>query len=224
MDSSISRKTHWEQVYENKPVDQVSWFQRDPRRSLELIEASGTSKDAPIIDVGAGASVLVDQLLLNGYTDLSVLDISKNALDISKRRLGNHATDVAWLVDDVTEFQPGRSYALWHDRAVFHFPGRSYALWHDRAVFHFLTDPSQQAAYRSTLMRALASGGQAIIGTFAVDGPLRCSGLEIAQYDAASMQAVMGADFTLLQESRESHTTPAGSTQNFAWFWLRYHG
>lgn len=208
MDSSISRKTHWEQVYENKPVDQVSWFQRDPRRSLELIEASGTSKDAPIIDVGAGASVLVDQLLLNGYTDLSVLDISKNAVDISKRRLGNHATDVAWLVDDVTEFQPGRSFALWHDRAV----------------FHFLTDPSQQAAYRSTLMRALASGGQAIIGTFAVDGPLRCSGLEIAQYDAARMQAVMGADFTLLQESRESHTTPAGSIQNFAWFRLRYHG
>ena len=208
MDSSISRKTHWEQVYENKPVDQVSWFQRDPRRSLELIEASGTAKDAPIIDVGAGASVLVDQLLLNGYTDLSVLDISKNALDISKRRLGNHATDVAWLVDDVTEFQPGRSFALWHDRAV----------------FHFLTDPSQQAAYRSTLMRALASGGQAIIGTFAVDGPLRCSGLEIAQYDAARMQAVMGADFTLLQESRESHTTPAGSIQNFVWFRLRYHG
>lgn len=208
MDSSISRKTHWEQVYENKPVDQVSWFQRDPRRSLELIEASGTAKDAPIIDVGAGASVLVDQLLLNGYTDLSVLDISKNALDISKRRLGNHATDVAWLVDDVTEFQPGRSYALWHDRAV----------------FHFLRDPSQQSAYRSTLMRALASGGQAIIGTFAVDGPLRCSGLEIAQYDAARMQAVMGADFTLLQESRESHTTPAGSIQNFAWFRLRYHG
>ena len=208
MDSSISRKTHWEQVYENKPVDQVSWFQRDPRRSLELIEASGTSKDAPIIDVGAGASVLVDQLLLNGYTDLSVLDISKNALDISKRRLGNHATGVAWLVDDVTEFQPGRSFALWHDRAV----------------FHFLTDPLQQAAYRSTLMRALASGGQAIIGTFAVDGPLRCSGLEIAQYDAARMQAVMGADFTLLQESRESHITPAGSIQNFAWFRLRYHG
>jgi len=208
MDSSISRKTHWEQVYENKPVDQVSWFQREPRQSLELIEASGTAKDAPIIDVGAGASVLVDQLLLNGYTDLSVLDISKNALDISKRRLGNHATDVAWLVDDVTEFQPGRSFALWHDRAV----------------FHFLTDPSQQSAYRSALMRALASGGQAIIGTFAVDGPLRCSGLEIAQYDAARMQAVMGADFTLLQESRESHTTPAGSIQNFAWFRLRYHG
>lgn len=208
MDSSISRKTHWEQVYENKPVDQVSWFQRDPRRSLELIEASGTSKDAPIIDVGAGASVLVDQLLLNGYTDLSVLDISKNALDISKRRLGNHATDVAWLVDDVTEFQPGRSFALWHDRAV----------------FHFLTDPSQQAAYQLALTQALASGGQAIIGTFAVDGPLRCSGLEIAQYDAARMQAVMGADFTLLQESRESHITPAGSIQNFAWFRLRYHG
>ncbi len=208
MNSSTSRKTHWEQVYQDKPVDQVSWFQREPRRSLELIEASSTAKDAPIIDVGAGASVLVDQLLLNGYTDLSVLDISKNALDISKRRLGNHATDVAWLVDDVTEFQPGRSFALWHDRAV----------------FHFLTDPSQQSAYRSALMRALASGGQAIIGTFAVDGPLRCSGLEIAQYDAASMQAVMGADFTLLQESRESHTTPAGSIQNFAWFRLRYHG
>ncbi len=208
MNSSTSRKTHWEQVYQDKPVDQVSWFQREPRRSLELIEASGMSKDAPIIDVGAGASVLVDQLLLNGYTDLSVLDISKNALDISKRRLGNRAIDVAWLVDDVTEFQPGRSYALWHDRAV----------------FHFLTDPSQQSAYRSALMRALASGGQAIIGTFAVDGPLRCSGLEIAQYDAARMQAVMGADFTLLQESRESHTTPAGSTQNFAWFRLRYHG
>jgi 2-polyprenyl-3-methyl-5-hydroxy-6-metoxy-1,4-benzoquinol methylase len=208
MNSSTSRKTHWEQVYQDKPVDQVSWFQREPRRSLELIEASGMSKDAPIIDVGAGASVLVDQLLLNGYTDLSVLDISKNALDISKRRLGNRAIDVAWLVDDVTEFQPGRSYALWHDRAV----------------FHFLTDPSQQSAYRSALMRALASGGQAIIGTFAVDGPLRCSGLEIAQYDAASMQVVMGADFTLLQESRESHTTPAGSTQNFAWFRLRYHG
>ncbi len=208
MNSSTSRKTHWEQVYQDKPVDQVSWFQREPRRSLELIEASGMSKDAPIIDVGAGASVLVDQLLLNGYTDLSVLDISKNALDISKRRLGNRAIDVAWLVDDVTEFQPGRSYALWHDRAV----------------FHFLTDPSQQSAYRSALMRALASGGQAIIGTFAVDGPLRCSGLEIAQYDAVSMQVVMGADFTLLQESRESHVTPAGSIQNFAWFRLRYHG
>ncbi|MGA0342909.1 MAG: class I SAM-dependent methyltransferase [Arenicellales bacterium] len=206
--SDINRKTHWERVYSEKSVDQVSWFQHEPRRSLELIESSSTAKDAPIIDVGAGASVLVDQLLLNGYTNLSVLDISKNALDISRRRLGKRATEVAWLVDDVTAFQPGRAFALWHDRAV----------------FHFLTEPSQQAAYRSTLMRALASGGQAIIGTFAVDGPLRCSGLEIAQYDASRMQAVMGADFTLLQESRESHVTPFGSTQNFAWFRLRYQG
>ena len=206
--SDINRKTHWERVYSEKSVDQVSWFQHEPRRSLELIESSSTAKDAPIIDVGAGASVLVDQLLLNGYTNLSVLDISKNALDISKRRLGKRATDVAWLVDDVTAFQPGRAFALWHDRAV----------------FHFLTEPSQQAAYRSTLMRALASGGQAIIGTFAVDGPLRCSGLEIAQYDAVRIQTVMGADFTLLEESRESHVTPFGSTQNFAWFRLRYQG
>ena len=206
--SDINRKTHWERVYSEKSVDQVSWFQHEPRRSLELIESSSTAKDAPIIDVGAGASVLVDQLLLNGYTDLSVLDISKNALDISRRRLGKRATEVAWLVDDVTAFQPGRAFALWHDRAV----------------FHFLTEPSQQSAYRSTLMRALASGGQAIIGTFAVDGPLRCSGLEIAQYDAVRIQTVMGADFTLLQESRESHVTPFGSTQNFAWFRLRYQG
>lgn len=208
MNSSSRTKTHWERVYFEKQVDRVSWFQLEPKHSLELIEASGTAKGAPIIDVGAGASVLVDRLLMEGYTNISVLDISENALNVSKSRLGERATDVEWLVDDVTQFQPNRPFALWHDRAV----------------FHFLTEPSQQSAYRSTLMRSLIPNGQVIIGTFAVDGPMRCSGLETVQYDAAKIQAVMGADFTLLQESRESHTTPAGSIQNFAWFRLRYHG
>ena len=206
--SDINRKTHWERVYSEKSVDQVSWFQPEPSQSLELIESTGVSRSAPIIDVGAGASVLVDYLLMRGYTDVSVLDIASNALELSKARLGKRSQAVQWWVSDVTDFRPDRRFMLWHDRAV----------------FHFLTDPFLREKYRETLLRVLKPGGHLIIGTFALDGPLKCSGLEIVQYDSPKLLAELGPEFSLRDEQHEEHVTPAGSVQNFSWFILDFLG
>ena len=149
--------------------------------------------------------MLVDHLLDEGYLDVTVLDIAKAALDLSRRRLGARADQVRWQVADVTDYLPDRSYDLWHDRAV----------------LHFLTDPEQRAAYRAALEQALLPGGHLVVGTFAMDGPKKCSGLEIVQYDAAKLLDLLGPEFVLREEQKEVHVTPAGAIQQFAWFALQ---
>ena len=196
------RKTHWEQVYRDKSPLEVSWYQSAPTLSRELILASGVDRAAPLIDVGGGASTLVDHLLADGYSAVSVLDISAQALTHARRRLGAQADRVCWIEADITQFQPPQVYRLWHDRAV----------------FHFLTATADRAGYRAVLERALAPDGQVIIGTFAPGGPERCSGLPIVQYDAARMQAELGEGFSLLEIRTEAHRTPAGKDQLFNFF------
>lgn len=198
----MNRKDHWEQVYQSKAPDDVSWFQTRPAISLQLIESSGVGKEAGVIDVGGGASVLVDFLLQAGFSKLGVLDISAAALEHARRRLGKRADTVEWLEMDVTTFQPARQFGLWHDRAV----------------FHFLTDKADRQKYVQTLKRTLTPDGQAIIATFAMDGPPKCSGLEVSRYDAASIGAELGAEFHLVELASETHTTPWQTEQKFSYF------
>ena len=203
-----TREAHWRSVYRSRPVDEVSWYQSDPDVSLSLIRSCELEKDAALLDVGAGASVLVDYLLADGYSDITVLDVAKEALDLSRHRLGAQADQARWQVADITEFLPDRSYDLWHDRAV----------------LHFLTTPGQRAAYRAVVEKALQPGGHLVVGTFAIDGPARCSGLEIVQYDAAKLLDMLGPQFVLREEQKEAHVTPAGVIQQFAWFALQRVG
>jgi SAM-dependent methyltransferase len=197
-----SRTEHWENTYRSKLPDRVSWYQAEPLLSLAMIRNAGVSPSEPLIDVGGGASVLVDRLLAAGHTDLTVLDISSSALAASRQRLGAAAERVAWVCADVLNFQPGREYALWHDRAL----------------FHFLTAAEDRARYRDSLRRGLRKGGQLVLAAFAVGGPLRCSGLDIVQYDADKLSAELGPEFTLAEQAHETHRTPAGGEQLFAWF------
>lgn len=198
-------KDHWNRVYSTKPADTVSWYQTRPTVSLELIAAANLPAHAPIIDVGGGASVLVDHLLESGRSDISVLDISAAALANARARLGADAGKVRWIEADVREFAPPQHYDLWHDRAV----------------FHFLTDTADRAAYMAALRRSLNPRGHVVVATFAPDGPKRCSGLDIAQYDAAALHVQFGSDFELLDSRRETHVTPGGSEQRFTWVHLR---
>lgn len=196
------RKAHWEAIYRDKSPLEVSWYQQEPALSLELIRRSGVGLDAPIIDVGGGASVLVDRLQAAGYTKLSVLDLSAQALTCARRRLGSAAEHIDWIEADITDFQPPRQYALWHDRAV----------------FHFLTDAADRARYVEVLQRALSPGGHLIIAAFAIGGPEKCSGLDIVQYDADKLLAALGPGFELVETRAEAHITPAGGEQQFNYF------
>lgn len=197
---------HWDQVYAIKPADTVSWYQRHPDASLQCIADSQLPHDAPLLDVGGGASTLVDHLLDAGYSDISVLDIAAHALSQAQARLGaDKAQRVRWLVDDVTRFAPSRPYALWHDRAV----------------FHFLTDDASRTAYAAALRRSLAPGGTLIIATFALDGPVRCSGLDVVRYDADGLHACFGDDFERVASGRDMHLTPWGTEQAFTYLRLR---
>ena len=201
--SGVSRKSHWENVYATKGEREVSWFQENPAPSLELIALAGLSADASIIDIGGGASRLVDALVERNIGQITVLDLSAAALDAAKerlkKRLGGKAADVKWVVADVTTWEPTQTYDLWHDRAA----------------FHFLTDPADQSAYVGRLKKAVKRGGHVIIGSFALDGPERCSGLPIVRYDAASLSAILGSDFKLIDARRHDHTTPWGAVQRF---------
>ncbi len=199
-------KRHWERVWREKRPDEVSWHQREPALSLALIEAAGLAPATPAIDVGGGASPLVDALLARGWSDLTVLDISGAALAHARARLGEAARGVRWIEADVTGWTPE--------------PGR-YGLWHDRAVLHFLTAPEARARYAERLRAALRPGGWAVIATFAPDGPERCSGLPVRRYDAALLRETLGDGLELVEERRETHRTPAGAEQRFAWFLLR---
>lgn len=197
--SDPGRQQHWENVYREKGEFQVSWFQDNPALSLELIRALGAPADAAIVDVGGGASRLVDVLLDAGHADLTVLDLSEGAIAIAKTRLGERAGQVTWIAADATRWQPPHQYDVWHDRAA----------------FHFLTDAADRAAYVSRLTRALRPGGHAIIATFAPDGPERCSGLPVVRYDGARLAAELGHAFTLVETRRHEHATPWGATQRF---------
>lgn len=195
----IDRTQHWQQVYTTKHENEVSWFQERPDVSLAMIKAAGATHDSAIIDVGGGESHLVDALLQDGYRVLTVLDISAAALQIDRQRLGSASADVDWIEADVTTWRPQRQYDVWHDRAA----------------FHFLTEPADRASYIERLRQALVPAGQVIIGTFALDGPEKCSGLPVQRYDARSLADTLGSDFRLLETCSEIHRTPWQSTQSF---------
>ena len=198
--NSVERHAHWQTVYQTKGEHDVSWFEESPAISLELIRATGITTTAPIIDIGGGASRLVDALLDEGYSAVTVLDLSEKALETSKARLGpQSAAKVKWVAVDVTAWEPSQAYDVWHDRAT----------------FHFLTDPSERAAYVERVLRAVRSGGHVIIGTFALDGPERCSGLPVVRYDAAAMSKILGPSFDLSQSRIHAHQTPTGAIQRF---------
>ncbi|WP_439372548.1 class I SAM-dependent methyltransferase [Bradyrhizobium sp. PMVTL-01] len=202
------RTTHWDNVYATKGEAEVSWYQDSPAISLAMIRAANPDRDAAIIDIGGGASRLVDALLQDGYRRLSVLDLSANALDVAKKRIGQAASTVDWIVADATTWQPTRTYDVWHDRAA----------------FHFLTAPDDRAAYVERLRSAVGPGGQVIIATFAPDGPEKCSGLPVQRHDGASLAAELGPAFELVETRRETHRTPWDSTQAFQFSRFRRRG
>lgn len=197
----FNRKDHWEQVYSQKKSTEVSWYQQHPERSLELIKATGADMSAHIIDIGGGASTLVDYMLDAGYQNLAVLDISHGAIEQARSRLGNRANKVIWIEQDITRFSSDQPYDVWHDRAV----------------FHFLTDVNDRASYVRTMSRLLKPGSHAIIATFDLNGPEKCSGLDIVRYSPETISAVLGDSFQLVDTSTEEHVTPNGSLQSFVY-------
>jgi ubiquinone/menaquinone biosynthesis C-methylase UbiE len=202
----MDSRSHWEQVYATKDAAKVSWFRPHLERSLELIEMAAPDRVASILDVGAGASTLVDDLLALGYRKITVLDISRGALEATKVRLGESGRGIEWVLGDVTE-------------AV--LPEGVYDLWHDRAVFHFLTEAGQRRAYVERVTRALKPGGGLIVSTFGPSGPERCSGLAVMRYDAAALGRELGDRFRLVENSLDVHETPSGATQQFLSCWYR---
>jgi SAM-dependent methyltransferase len=201
----LERRSHWENVYGTKTEEEVSWFEERPAVSLELIHATGEAKDAAIIDIGGGASRLVDALLQEGYSDVTVLDLSERALAVAQARLGDRAARVTWITADVTGWKPAATFDVWHDRAA----------------FHFLTEPEERSAYVARVLQALRVGGHLIIGTFAVDGPERCSGLPVQRHGAASLADLLGPVFALAETRSHRHLTPMGRVQRFQF--SRFH-
>lgn len=195
----MDAERHWQQVYEEREPDQVSWFEAIPERSLALIGATGLPKDAGIVDVGGGASALARELLRAGYNDITVVDLSAVALEQAREDVGDRATDIDWVTTDVRE----------HDF------GRQFDLWHDRAAFHFMVEPSDRKAYLGTLGRALRPGGRLIIATFGPEGPTQCSGLPVTRYSADDLSAWLGAEFEREADELVAHETPSGNQQQF---------
>jgi ubiquinone/menaquinone biosynthesis C-methylase UbiE len=202
----MENKAHWETVYTTKAPDAVSWFQNHASKSLELIRATKLPRFASIIDVGGGASVLVDDLLVAGYSALTVLDLSSAALAAARSRLGTAQENVKWLEGDITSIE---------------LPRHAFDLWHDRAVFHFMNTAEEHAAYLRNVMRTVKPGGHVIIATFAEDGPEKCSGLPVSRYSAQTLHAEFGEAFTLVSHEKEAHNTPFGSTQQFVYCYCR---
>ena len=190
-------KEHWENIYATKGMQEVSWFQKVPTTSLELINHVAENRQDAIIDIGGGDGFLVDNLLELGYTDITILDISENAIDRAKERLGRLAEKVKWIVTDITEFAPKQEYVIWHDRAV----------------FHFLTQQQDKEYYRELLNSAVR--GYFILATFSEQGPNRCSGLEICNYAKQDMQDFFSVNFRITSSFKYNHLTPFGTYQNF---------
>ncbi len=199
-------KQHWEKRYVGTEPEKLTWYQPRPEQSLNWIMANSTPEQA-VLDVGAGASTLTDHLLDAGYSNITLLDLSEESLQESRRRLAQRADQVQWIPADITQWQPTQQYALWHDRAV----------------FHFLTEAKDRAAYKQALHAALQKDGILIMATFAIGGPEKCSGLPIVQYDAESLLAELGQGFELLDNLLEQHPTPAGNNQLFNWCLFRHN-
>lgn len=197
------KSKHWDSAYE--AGDSVSWFQLDAAMSKRLIETVCVDPDAKIIDIGGGSSSLVDALLEGEHQNVSVLDLSARALEDSKRRLGPRSNDVQWLVADLLDWTPAHTYDVWHDRAV----------------LHFLTTREDQQKYRAALGKAVSVGGHVVIGVFAEDGPVQCSGLEVRRYSSEELVEFLGAEFSVINALREDHETPSGKVQHFNWILAR---
>jgi SAM-dependent methyltransferase len=204
----MNRKSHWESIYATRGSSSLSWFQPHPQRSLDLIERTGLPTNAKIVDVGGGDSFLVDELVARGYTDITVLDLSRAAINRARHRLGDAATGrVTWLEGDILEAD---------------LPREHFDIWHDRAVFHFLTGAKERESYIQKVRSAVYSGGHVIVATFAEDGPTRCSGLPVERYSASELHDTFGSDFLLMESERELHHTPSGVEQSFTYCWCRY--
>ena len=199
-------KNHWEHVYSTKKTESVSWFQEHAEQSMRLIRGTGVPCSAGIIDVGGGASTLVDDLLRSGYRAVSVLDLAAAALSVAKARLGERASEVQWTEGDITKVL---------------LPVHAFDVWHDRAVFHFLTSKEDREAYVDTVLRSVKPGGHVIVATFAEDGPIQCSGLPVMRYGPNELHAEFGSPFSLVRHEREEHHTPFGTVQKFVYCYCR---
>lgn len=195
----MSLKSHWEKIYSTKLPNEVSWYQASPRVSLDFIKDLGIPKDAAIIDVGGGDSLLVDDLLADGYSDITVLDISEAAINRAKQRLGDKANLINWITSDITEFVPDRKYDFWHDRAA----------------FHFLTSEEEIRKYLSVASEALSKNGKIVIGTFSEYGPEKCSGLPVKQYSEDRLVTTIKKWFQKIKCVHTDHITPFNTVQNF---------
>lgn len=202
-------RQHWEAVYRTKQANQVSWYRPHLERSLELIEEAAPDRGAEIIDVGAGESTLVDDLLQRGYRNIHAMDLSETALAVAQARLGAEAARVTWLVGDVLAYS---------------FRPHAYDVWHDRAVFHFLTEPTDRAEYVRQVMRAVKPGGHVIVATFGPEGPTKCSGLDVMRYGPAALHGEFGPAFRLVAHRTELHRTPADAVQQFTYCYCRIAG
>jgi SAM-dependent methyltransferase len=193
------KKEHWEKVFATKQETEVSWYQQKPETSINFFIENSIPKEAKIIDIGGGDSYLIDNLLEMGYQNLFLLDISANAIERIKNRLGAKAENVTFIVSDIVDFQPETTFDVWHDRAS----------------FHFLTNENDITIYKELVSNAIASKGFLFLGTFSENGPLKCSGLEITQYSEAKFDAIFGSDFEKIKCFEENHQTPFDTTQNF---------
>jgi|SRR5688572_5585911 len=202
----MNEKTHWEHIYETKSPTQVSWYQEHAKFSLEYIKRTGIRKTDRIIDVGGGTSTLVDDLIVDGFQRISILDVSGAALQIARQRLGRRAAHVNWIEADITQAD---------------LPEQAYDLWHDRAVFHFLTQPEDRKRYVDAVRRAVRTRGHIIVATFAPDGPDHCSGLEVMRYNPESLHSEFGDEFDLVDSTNETHHTPFGTEQKFIYCYCR---
>jgi ubiquinone/menaquinone biosynthesis C-methylase UbiE len=202
----MNMKTHWEHIYETKAPNQVSWYQEHAQFSLQYIQNTGIRKTDHIIDVGGGASTLVDDLIADGFQHITVLDVSGTALQVARKRLGTKAIEVKWIEADITQAD---------------LPHQAYDLWHDRAVFHFLTQADDRQRYIEVVRHSVRKGGHVIVATFAPDGPERCSGLEVVRYSPESLHSEFGDGFEVVDTTRETHHTPFGTDQKFIYCYCR---
>jgi len=194
-------RRHWEQIYETRPTDGLSWYQREPATSHRLVAAAAPDRSAAIVDVGSGMSALVDRLIDDGYHDLTLVELSGRALDEVRARLGERARFATFVRADVLDWSPDRAYDVWHDRAA----------------FHFLTDDFDRVRYVAQAAEAVRPGGSLIVATFAADGPTHCSGLPVRGHDPDDLARTFAPAFTLESHEREEHVTPAAATQPFTW-------